>query len=129
MHTAMTSIPANNFPSGYYLYTNPSGVYSTITSLQVENYDSSSEFTVQLLEVYPTGVPTTMTHYITTGVIMTTRSNLPVTNIHKKCLSNLGSKIYAAASGQVEIYVNYIYTDAPFGRFDGYNGGMDNGKM
>jgi len=128
MNTAKTSITSDNFPSGNLLFTNSSGCYCAIKSLQVENYDSTSEFTIKLIEVYPTGTWPDM-FYCTTGVLLTTRSNLPVTNINIRSTSNLGSQIRACASGQVEIYCNYINVSEPWGRRDGFNTYQENGKM
>ena len=91
MLTAQASIPGDVTPSGYLLYTHPSGMNSSIIDLECVPYQTTTDFDVKIIEVYPTGNPPTMAH-TATGVLMTTRSTFPVTNSRIYNQSSAGSE-------------------------------------
>jgi len=119
MLTATGHILSDNWTSGNLLYTNASGVRSQIIDFQPIPWDASTTgaFSVEVLEIYPTGNPPTMYQTATgilwaaTGILLSTRSNYPVVNTRITCQSYKGSQVRVRASGQCDIVCNYINID------------------
>lgn len=128
MLTAKTTIAGNNFPSGNLLYTNSSGVISRIVDIQISPTGLSDNYTVSIIEVYPTGNIPQIQH-CTTGVLVSTKSQYSLSSLNQRCLSNLGSQIRACASGMCEVYVNYINVSQSVDSWPGYNTWKENGKL
>lgn len=128
MLTAKTTIAADNFASGNLLYTNTSGTISRIIDLQIVPSGLSDNYTISIIEVYPTGNIPEIQH-CSTGVIFSTRAQYSVSSLNQRCASNLGSQIRACASGNCEIFVNYINVTEPLSSWDGYNTWKETGKL
>lgn len=128
MLTAKTSIAGDNWSSGNLLVTLPSGVKASVIDFQPVPYDTSTDFNVELIEVYPTGNPPNI-NYTATGVLLKTRSEFPVVNMRTYNTSLLGSELRARASGQCEIIMNYVHVTRPLTDWYGINAGLENGKL
>lgn len=128
MNTAYVSIPTGGcLPTGYLLYTHPSGMYSNILGIQISEH-TVNPAVVSLMEVYPIGTIPDMSN-VTSGTILTTLSDEDVSSIKIKTSSNLGSEVRVTSSGEMEVFVNYQLIDIPLHRWDGYNQGLENGKL
>ena len=128
MLTAKISIPGDISPTGYILYTHPSGAMSSIIDFEPIPYQTSSDTTVNVIEVYPTGNPPSM-DAVASGTILTTRSTFPISNTRIYNNSNLGSEMRVVATEQMEIICNYVTTEPGIDSWDGINQGLENGKL
>lgn len=120
MLTATGYISGANWSSGNLLYTNPSGVRSVIKDIIPIPWDTSTDFNIELIEVYPTGLVPNI-NYTSTRTLIATRSSHKIENANIKCSSSCGSQVRVKSSGQMNIAVNYINIDQPVSSWPGYN--------